>query len=405
MMQPWFEEAKLGIFIHYGIYSVNGVPESWYFRYDALRKYKPYMKQLNGFTASKYDPEAWAKLFHEAGARYAVLTTKHHDGVALFDTKQCSMSVVKKTPAGRDLVAPYCDALRKEGLRVGLYFTQCDWANPEYSCKDWRPVQYAYDKFFNKGRDFEHFKAFHRAQLKELLTNYGQVDLLWFDGDWERSQEDWDMKGLRAYLDNLSPKTVINSRIGSYGDYATPEQQIPCAKPEGPWEYCMTINDSWGWQPQDNHYKTAGQIIRIFTEVITMGGNLLLDVGPKEDGTIDPRAQEALRGLGKFTKSNEKAIWGTDGFSNGMFLGGSTISKDKKTLYFFQFEPLHGPTMIERLGQKIKKISLVASGEKLCYKQQGDTVWVDVPKDAFDENIAVLAVELESAYEGEEESK
>lgn len=129
MMQPWFEDAKLGIFIHYGIYSVEGTAESWYFRFNRHKLYKPYMKQINGFTASKYDAEHWAELFKDAGARYAVLTTKHHDGVALFDTEFSDLSVVKKSPAKKDLIKPYCEALRKNDLKVGLYFTQCDWSH------------------------------------------------------------------------------------------------------------------------------------------------------------------------------------------------------------------------------------------------------------------------------------
>lgn len=398
MMQPWFKEAKLGIFIHYGIYSVKGTAESWYFRFNPFTRYKPYMKQINGFTAKNYDPEKWAELFKEAGARYAVLTTKHHDGVALFDTKESDLSVVKKSPAKRDLVAPYCEALRKNGLRVGLYFTQCDWSNKDYSAAGWRPLRYFFDRITGE-KKWKRFKQFHRAQLREILGNYGKVDLLWFDGDWERSQKDWDMKGLKQWLTELSPETVINSRIGSYGDYETPEQQMPTIRPEKEWEYCMTINDSWGWQPQDKHFKSPEQIVRIFSEIVSMGGNLLLDVGPKEDGTIVPEQEKVLRELGKFTSANEEAIWGTKPALTDAFTGGKTLSADGKTLYCFQYGIPADEAPVYIPGEKVKNVRLLKTGAALPFDADSDCVWVKLTGEDFIHNTAVFAVELKEALE------
>lgn len=396
MIQPWFEEAKLGIFIHYGIYATKGTAESWDFRGSRLTRYKPYMNQINGFTASKYDPEHWAELFREAGARYAVLTTKHHDGVALFDTELSDLSVVKKSPAGRDLVKPYCEALRNNGLKVGLYFTQCDWSHPDYTAKTWKPLLYRLDRLQGEKR-WKRFKVFHRAQLKELITKFSP-DLLWFDGDWERPQKEWDMKGLKEWLTDLTPKTVINSRIGSYGDYDTPEQQMPTVRPDGPWEYCMTINDSWGYRPHDKHFKSPEQIIRIFSEVVSMGGNLLLDVGPKEDGTIIPEQEEVLRELGKFTRANEKAIWGTKPVNGDIFDGGKTVSADGKTVYLFQYgEPVESvPVFIST--KEIEDVTDM-NGEKINFTEDGDKIWVTIPESSFIHQTAVFAVSLKTTYE------
>lgn len=399
MMQPWFEDAKLGIFIHYGIYSVRGISESWYFRFNPLIKYKPYMKQIKSFKAEKYDADKWGELFAAAGAKYAVLTTKHHDGVALFDTKQSDLSVVKSAPCGRDLVAPYCDALRKNGLRVGLYFTQCDWSHPDYSAKNWHPLRYWIDKTFLKEKKWNNFKKFHREQLKEILGNYGQVDLLWFDGDWERSQKEWDMKGLKEWLTKLSPKTVINSRIGSYGDYATPEQQMPTVRPDGPWEYCMTINDSWGYQPKDKHFKSPEQIIRIFSNVVCMGGNLLLAVGPKADGTILPEQENVLRELGKFTHANEKAIWGTKGVASDAFYGGITVSQDGKTMYCYQYGETDSKVPLFIDEKYIDEVSVVSNGEKVEFDRDGDKIWMTIPKNAFIHSCAVVEVKLNKTFE------
>lgn len=394
MMQPWFKDAKLGIFIHYGIYSVKGIAESWYFRFSPLTRYKPYMKQIKGFTAKNYDPEYWAKLFKDAGAKYAVLTTKHHDGVALFDTKFSDLSVVKKSPAKRDLVAPYCDALRNNDLRVGLYFTQCDWSAKDYTAKTWHPVKYFIDTYLLNKKHWKMFKQFHRSQLTEILTNYGKIDLLWFDGDWERSQADWDMKGLKQWLTDKSPETVINSRIGSYGDYATPEQQMPTMRPDGPWEYCMTINNSWGYQPQDKNFKTPEQIVRIFSEVVSMGGNLLLDVGPKEDGTILPEQENVLRRLGEFAKANEKAIWGTDTFEADVFSGEKTISRDGKTLYCFSYGATDKSVPVFVPSEKVTGVTLVNGEQSLEFSKDGDKIWVKLSPENYIYDTAVFAVDF-----------
>lgn len=394
MMQPWFKEAKLGIFIHYGIYSVKGTAESWYFRFSPLTRYRPYMKQIEGFTAKNYDPEYWAKLFKEAGAKYAVLTTKHHDGVALFDTKFSDLSVVKQSPAKRDLVAPYCDALRNNDLRVGLYFTQCDWSAKDYTAKNWHPVKYFIDTYLLNKKHWKMFKQFHRSQLTEILTNYGKIDLLWFDGDWERSQADWDMKGLKQWLTEKSPETVINSRIGSYGDYATPEQQMPTMRPDGPWEYCMTINNSWGYQPKDKNFKTPEQIVRIFSEIVSMGGNLLLDIGPKEDGTILPEQENVLRRLGEFARANEKAIWGTDTFEADVFSGGKTISRDGKTLYCFSYGATDKSIPVFVPSEKVTGVTLVNGEQSLDFSKDGDKIWVKLSPKNYIHDTAVFAVDF-----------
>ena len=202
----WFSDAKLGIFIHWGIYAVEGTSESWaFFNKDVT--YDEYMKQAEGFTASKYDPEAWARLFKEAGANYSVLTSKHHDGVALWDTKMSDLNVVKKTPAGRDLLTPYVEALRKEGLKVGLYFSHLDWSHPDYASVV--PPNFPEDQQRNpfahpeKGKEdpeaWERFLVFHRGQISEIMELF-HPDLYWFDGDWERTGDQWKMKELRKFI-------------------------------------------------------------------------------------------------------------------------------------------------------------------------------------------------------------
>ncbi|HIR25947.1 MAG TPA: alpha-L-fucosidase, partial [Candidatus Egerieimonas faecigallinarum] len=319
-MQDWFRKAKLGIFIHYGIYAVGDVSESWSFHNGNI-SYEDYMKQCDGFTASKFNAKEWADLFKRAGAQYVVLTSKHHDGVALFDTEYSDLSVVKKTPAKRDIVKEYTEAVREAGMKVGIYYSLIDWSDPRYRSvypEGSDPKDHLQDVFATPAggpedpEKWEEFLEFNNNQMRELMTKYGKVDLLWFDGDWERSAKQWKAKEFKAYLESLNPEVIVNSRLQGYGDYETPEQGIPLYGPEGVWEFCCTINDSWGYRPSDNDYKTSRQIIRMFCDCLTLGGKMLLDVGPKEDGTLDERQVKVLEDLGTFIHDNEEAIYETE---------------------------------------------------------------------------------------------
>lgn len=417
MMQPWFPDAKLGIFIHYGIYAVNGISESWSF-FNGQVSYDDYMKQLDGFTASKYNPEEWVELFERAGAKYAVLTTKHHDGVALWDTQANDLSVVKKTPAGRDLITPYVNALRKHDLKVGFYFSHLDWSHPDYATvypSRHSVEQPGTDRYKNRfaypepGTDnpeaWERFIKFHRAQLEELSTQFGEVDIYWFDGEWERDPEQFDMKGLRDQLTAWQPNAIFNSRLLDHGDYATPEQGIPIVPPEGPWEFCVTINDSWGYQTQDNNHKSVRQIVRMFAETIGMGGNMLLDVGPYEDGSLQPEQVDRLEKLGDWIKPNAEAIYGTvAGLPPGLFYGASTFSKDKRSLYLFVFDMPVDQVAVKGLRANPTKVS-VLNGETLNALRIGGLgetpgiLWIDVANVKPNPNATVLKLEFENPVE------
>ncbi|MFB7814258.1 alpha-L-fucosidase [Paenibacillus chitinolyticus] len=413
MVQQWFEDAKLGIFIHYGIYAVNGIAESWSF-YNGRISYEDYMKQLGGFTARNFDADKWADLIEKSGAKYAVLTTKHHDGVALWDTPTSDLNVVKRTPAGRDIIREYADAVTRRGIRLGLYFSLIDWSHPDYpSVYEGGRVPEEPDRAnpFSSPADgvqdeekWQRFLTFNNEQLKELLTNYGKVDLLWFDGDWERSAEQWNLPAFKNYLLSFNPEIMINSRLQGHGDYKTPEQGLPITRPEGPWEFCTTINSSWGYVPDDNHYKSLNQIIRMFCDCISMGGNMLLDIGPKEDGTVDPRQEQILLGLGSWIRTHEEAVYGTrEGILTRYYLGGSTLSKDKKTLYLFVYDDPKESVCLKGLSSKIRTITVLHSGKELTYDIHGGVPWFQIPgttwihltqEDTHD-YVTVLKIELE----------
>jgi alpha-L-fucosidase len=394
----WFGKAKLGIFIHWGIYAVNGIDESWSF-YNEKISYNDYMKQLSGFTASDYDPAKWAELIKKSGARYAVITSKHHDGVALWDTKLSDLNVVDQTPAGRDLIRPFVKDLRKEGLRVGIYYSLLDWSNPDYP--NFTKTQKRYE---NDSVRWEKFNTFNLGQIQELQRNFNP-DLFWFDGDWEQPAEKWHAAEIREMLLKNNPRVIINSRLQGYGDYATPEQGLPVFKPESKyWELCMTMNDSWGYQGNDHNYKTPYEVIRIFTDVISLGGNLLLDIGPKADGTIPEEQVNILTKLGKWTGKHEKAVFESKaGIPKEYFEGPTTLSPDGKILYLFVAGKPNGPVMVKGLKNKVNSVWVVGNGTSLDWEIKMKPWWshipgllfINLPEIVLDPYITVIAVLLD----------
>ena len=411
-MQDWFTDAKLGIFIHWGIYSAGDWNESWDF-FNSTVPYNVYMDQAKTFTAAKYDPRAWAALFEEAGAKYAVLTTKHHDGFALWDTKLSCLNARDGSPAGRDLVGPYCDALRERGLKTGLYFSHLDWSHPDYASilpHGKQPLDHAkmytnpfsYPQGAENPAAWERFLAFHRGQLKELCTRYAP-DLLWFDGHWERDPEQWRFRELRKQLLTWAPNVILNSRMGGYGDYGTPEQAIPITRPSGPWEFCVTLNDSWGYRKHDRNFKTVRQCVRMLAECIGMGGNLLLDIGPMSDGSIQAEQANVLKGLGRWVKKHAESIYGTlEGLPPGHFYGPSTMTKSTDTLFLTLFDRPYDSVAVKGIQNKILRASVVG-GPELKHRTIGGApwaklpgvLWLDIPEASLDQDATVIKLELD----------
>ena len=394
----WFADAKLGIFIHWGIYAVNGVSESWSF-FNKYLPYEEYMNQKEGFTASKYDPKAWVDLIKESGARYTVITTKHHDGVALWDTKAGNLSTVKSTPAKRDLIEPFVKEVRKHDLKLGFYYSLLDWSHPDYPNKTRTEVRYKDDP-----ARWQRFVDFNMAQLKELNKTW-KPDLYWFDGDWEQTAEAWNSKGIVDLLRSDNKNVIINSRIQGYGDYATPEQGVPVVRPEDKyWELCMTMNDSWGYQHTDTNYKSPYILLRTFVDCLSMGGNLLLDMAPKEDGTLPEEQIAILKEFGRWTKKHKEAIYETKaGIPNEHFQGYTTLSKSGDILYLYLPYKPNGPIEVKGLMNKVNRVWVVGSGNMLNYKVYNKNYWsevpgnlyIDVPERVLDPQITVVAVLLD----------
>lgn len=398
----WFGDARLGIFIHWGIYAVDGIDESWSF-YNGYISHDDYLKQLDGFTAENYDPAHWAELIRESGARYTVITTKHHDGVALWNTGAGDLNVVDRTPAGRDLITPLVKALRNQDLKVGLYYSLLDWSHPDYPNFTRTEKRYEDDP-----ERWARFVNFNFEQIGELSQQF-RPDLMWFDGDWEQNAEAWKAKEIRELLLKDNPDVIINSRLAGYGDYATPEQGVPVFRPDAAyWELCMTMNDSWGYQHNDHNYKTPNQVIRIFADVISKGGNLLLDIGPKADGTIPAEQVEIMKELGRWTKKHAEAIYGTQaGIPPEYFPGPTTLSADSTILYLFVEHRPSGPIAIKGLKNKINRIRVVGEGTKLSWdikmkqywSDKPGIVYIDIPDNSLDKEVTVVALQLDGKVE------
>ena len=396
----WFDHAKLGIFIHWGIYAVDGVSESWSF-YNNYLPYEQYMAQRKGFTASKYDPAAWVKLIKESGARYTVLTSKHHDGVALWDTKAGDLSVVKQTPAGRDLLTPFVKEARKQGLKVGLYYSLLDWSHPDYP--NFTKTSVRYDIKEDPAR-WQRFTDFNFAQLRELSKAY-KPDLWWFDGDWEQTAEAWRSAEIIDLLRSYNKNTIVNSRIQGYGDYGTPEQGVPTVRPEDRWwELCYTINDSWGFQHTDLNYKTPFMVLRTFVDCLSNGGNLLLDIGPREDGTIPEEEAAVLKEMGRWTSKHKEAVYDTRaGIPADCVQGYTTLNEAGDILYIYLPYKPTGPVEVKGLVNKVNRIWVVGNGAMLNYKVYNKNYWseipglleIDVPEQVLDPSVTVLAVLLD----------
>ena len=396
----WFSKAKLGIFIHWGIYAAGGVSESWSF-YNSYLPYDEYMKQSDSFTAQNYNPKEWVDLIKESGAQYTVITTKHHDGVALWDTKAGDLSTVKTTAAKKDVLAPFVDEVRKQGLKLGFYYSILDWSHPDYPNKTRTKTIYDIKK---DPKRWKCFVDFNFAQLAELNKTW-KPDLYWFDGDWEQTAEDWDSKGVINLLRSDNPNVIVNSRIQGYGDYATPEQGVPVVRPTDKyWELCMTMNDSWGYQHTDNNYKTPHMLLRTFVDCLSMGGNLLLDIGPKEDGTIPEEQVAILKEFGRWTTKHKEAIYSTrQGIPNEHFQGFTTLNEAGDILYLYLPYKPNGHIEVKGLMNKVNRVWVVGNGTMLQNKVHNKNYWsevpgnlyIDVPEHVLDPEITVIAVLLD----------
>lgn len=388
----WFDDAKLGIFIHWGIYAVDGLSESWSF-FNNYTSQENYLKQLDGFTGKNYNPQEWVNLIEGSGAKYTVITSKHHDGIALWDTNaEKGISIAKDAIAKKDVLTPFVQAVKKSSLKTGIYFSLPDWSHPYYDIKT--RTQKRYDLKQDTKR-WGNFVDFYQTQLTELSQQF-KPDLLWFDGDWEHSSEEWKAQESLALLHKYNPNIIINSRLNHHGDYETPEQGIPVVRPQRRyWELCYTMNDSWGYQHFDKNYKTPNMIVRTLVDCISMGGNLLLDIGPKEDGTIPDEQVAILKELGRWTIKHAEAVYGTRaGIGFDCIKEKTAFSKDGKTLYIY-LENVKDEITLEGIFTEPKHVSLIQENNiSMGFTYKEGELTIPLKSMTFDPNVTVLAVQF-----------
>ncbi len=397
----WFSEAKLGIFIHWGIYSVNGISESWSF-FNGYISHSDYMKQLKGFNAKKYNPKEWVKMIEESGAKYTVITSKHHDGFALWNSKYGNLNSYKNSIAQSDLLTPFVEEIRNTDIKLGLYFSLPDWSYHDYTFHTSKIKRYNID---DDPKRWKRYLNYRDNQLNELKKLY-RPDLWWFDGDWEHNANDWRSEDLKKQLQKNNPNVIFNSRINNFGDYETPEIGIPVYRPSNTyWELCMTINDSWGFQQNDKNYKSPLQIIDIFVDTLSKGGNLLLNISPKSDGTIPDEQKIILKELGKWNKKHSSAIYSTQkGIPYDHYYGPTTLSKDKKTLYLYvRDNPKNNQIVLKGISSKINRAYVVGNGtvlnkQTLCkvyWNKYPGITYIEIPEKTLDPYYTVIALILD----------
>ena len=393
----WWKEAKFGLFIHWGVYSVpagvyqgkdiEGIGE-WIMNNAKIPKatYQAYAKQFNPV---RYDPEAWVKMVKDAGMKYLVITSKHHDGFALFETKASKWNVVDATPYGKDLLKPLADACHRQGIRLGFYYSQAqDWNNTGGgACAG------HWDKAQDGSMD-DYLDKVAVPEVKEILSNYGQVDILWWDTPCEMTKARAEkFQPILAQYPNL----ITNNRLGGgyNGDTETPEQFVPATGfPGRNWETCMTMNDTWGFKSKDNNWKSPTVIIQTLIDIVSKGGNYLLNVGPTSEGVIPQPSKERLAEVGKWMKINGEAIYGTTA-SPFTFLPWGRCTQKGNHLYLHIFEwPKNGKLSIP-LQNTISKAYLLSDPKKALHVEKSKTKnTIILTGEAPDKIASVVVVEL-----------
>jgi alpha-L-fucosidase len=397
----WFRNAKFGVFIHWGAYAVIGRHEWARHRFQIPQA--QYDLFARHFNPVRFEADAWAELARNAGARYIVITSKHHDGFSIFRSKASDYDM-EITPYPGDPLKMLADAARRKGLRLGFYHSIMDWHHPDYVPK--RAWETANPK---EGGNLNRYIDFMKEQLRELLTGYGDVAVVWFDGEWEHTTGEMRSDEVYDLIRKLQPNALINDRLykrepGNRADFGTPEQFVPATgitDPSGKailWESCVTINnDSWGYNKYETQFKTTRDLIRMLVEVVSKGGNLLLNVGPRPDGVIQEEFVTRLNAIGRWLDVNGEAIYGTTAspFATLPFFGRATSKGNTVYLHVFHW-PADGKLRLPPLGNRVLSARLLGRpGAQLEVSRGGGQIVVSVPADAPDETASVIALALD----------
>jgi alpha-L-fucosidase len=374
----WWQQARFGMFIHWGVYSIPGRGE-WVY-YQEHFSTEEYARLADRFQPQQYNPSEWVDIARDAGMKYMVLTTRHHDGFCLFDSKVSDFTA-PKTAAGRDLIAEFAEACHSAGMRMGFY----------YSLEDWRfPGQLPHLPV-KETSVYEPMVEQAHAQVREICSRYGKVDILWYDGGFPPGI--WRSEELNAMVRELQPEIIINDRSGLPEDFGTPENMfVPQSRP---WEACYTMNRTWGYATWDRMYKSPAEILQLLGSCVAENGNLLLNVGPDGNGRFPPKAVEILGQIGKWMRDNGKAILGAGKAPfEAPALGVATRNGDKVYLIIQRWP---GSTLpFAWCGSKVLSARILTTGQQARIEQQGDRVWLhDLPEVPPDPHLAVIELEFD----------
>ncbi|MBR5052603.1 MAG: alpha-L-fucosidase [Bacteroidaceae bacterium] len=373
-----FQDRKFGIFLHWGIYSMMGDGE-WVMHNRHIDR-DEYAKLAAGFYPSQFDAREWTKLFKEAGAKYVTFTSRHHDGFSMWPTKASPYNIVDATPYGKDVVKALAEACREQDLKLHFYYSHMDWQRTDYptgSCKNC-----PHDP---STTNWESYYAFMNRQLTELLTNYGPIGAIWFDGMWDHKEKDfdWRLEEQYALIKRLQPNCLIgNNHHGQpigVEDFQLFEQDLPGQNTAGfsggqevaqiPLETCMTMNNTWGYSITDMNYKDGDELIRKLVTAAGLNANFLLNIGPRPDGKLPDQAVERLKQIGEFMKANGSTIYGTRGGCVPPQAWGVTTQKGKDLFIHILYKVEDGQILLPLTEQKLSKVSMFSDGTPLKFKR------------------------------------
>ncbi len=370
----WWTEARFGMFIHWGLYALPARHE-WVKNYERMTN-EQYQKYFELFNPDLYNPKEWARMAKDAGMKYVVLTAKHHEGFCLFDSKYTDYKATN-TPIKKDLIKEYVEAFRAEGMKVGFYYSLIDWHHPDYTIDSRHPQRQESDAEYerlNKGKDMNKYREYMKNQVRELLTNYGEISIIWFDfsfpGKNGKGRTDWDSEGLLKLARSLQPGIIVDDRLdlrdveGGW-DFTTPEQYKVVKWPEVngkrvPWETCQTFSGSWGYFRDETSWKSPAQLLELLIESVSKGGNLLLNVGPTARGTFDYRAQDRLKAMGEWMKVNGRSVYGCTEAPAGFTAPANTV---------LTYNPVTNRLYVHLVAYPMGRVTLTNMADKVKYVQ------------------------------------
>ncbi|KPK48530.1 MAG: alpha-L-fucosidase [Planctomycetes bacterium SM23_25] len=388
----WWQEARFGMFIHWGLYSQLGRHE-WVMNRERI-PVTEYEKLADTWKPKPRPAREWARLARAAGMKYMVMTTKHHEGFCLWDTEQTDYNAVRRGP-GRDLVREYVDACREAGLKVGFYYSLMDWHHPD-------GARCASDE-----RARRRFLDFTQGCVRELMTNYGKIDILWYDVSWPlRSPTLWESRKMTRMARRLQPHILVNNRAQLPEDFGTPEEHIQEAEEGRAWEACMTFNGSWGYMPSAIDWHSTREVLAMLCQCAGGFGNLLLNIGPAPDGSVPPEAPERLIPVGKWLAQNGEAVYGRTERVRGRMewhpCGRGTIKG--KNLYWWVSRWPGKELTLAGLKTHVVRASLLATGQRIAFRQTGGRVILTgLPRTSPDRVAGVTVIKLECASKPRQE--